>query len=57
MTRDAIAAAEELRTLNDLAKLQIKGFIHLPEQDASRAVELFEQRSKLLRDRIAAGSH
>lgn len=52
MSESALAAAEELRVLTDYARLVQKGLIHLPEEDARKAVELFEQRSALLRERM-----
>ncbi len=57
MTPDAMAAAEELRVLTDYARHMQQGIVHLPEEYARAAVELFEQRSSVLRERIALGSH
>lgn len=55
LTEDARLAAEELRVLNTMAKLNLKGFVHLPLEEAQQANELFETRSAQLRARIHAG--
>lgn len=49
-------AAAELGFLTEYAALMTKGLVHLPEEDARKAVELFEQRSALLRERIKPAS-
>ncbi len=48
------AAAEELKFITEYARLMTKGIVHLPEEDARKAVEMFETRSALLRERMRA---
>ena len=55
MTPEAQRDAEELQVLTAYARAMQKGIIHLPEEDARRAVEIFELCSELLRQRIEAG--